>query len=249
MLRAPLRLLSLVGFIALWALLAHLADSHTVPSPEAVGRFLAREALSGDLFYHLSATLGRVAAAFILAMVIGSAIGIAMGQNRAADRLFDPWVILAVNMPALVTIVLSYIWLGLTEVAAIAAVAINKIPNVIITVREGAKALDSRLTEMARVFRFSRTRTIRHVVLPQLQPYFLAASRSGLALIWKIVLVVEFLGRSNGVGFQIHLQFQLFNVTAILAYALAFIIVMLAIEFLMVQPLEKRLNRWRPTPA
>lgn len=127
--------------------------------------------------------------------------------------------------------------------------AINKIPNVIITVREGTKALDSRLTEMARVFRFSRTRMLWHVVLPQLQPYIVAAGRSGLALIWKIVLVVEFLGRSNGVGFQIHLQFQLFNVTAILAYAFAFIIVMLAIEFIMVQPLEKRLNRWRPKPA
>jgi len=247
--RVPLRLISVVGFVALWALLAHLADSHTVPSPGAVGRFLVKEAWSGDLFYHLSATLGRVAAAFIIAMLIGSAIGVAMGQNRTADRLFDPWVILAVNMPALVTIVLSYIWLGLTEVAAIAAVAINKIPNVIITVREGTKALDSRLTEMARVFRFSRTRMLWHVVLPQLQPYIVAAGRSGLALIWKIVLVVEFLGRSNGVGFQIHLQFQLFNVTAILAYAFAFIIVMLAIEFIMVQPLEKRLNRWRPKPA
>src|SRR5690606_9455240 len=134
---------------------------------------------------------------------------------RTADRILDPWVILAVNMPALVTIVLSYIWLGLTEVAAITAVALNKIPNVVITLREGAKALDSRLAAMARVFRFSRARTLWHVVLPQLQPYIAAAGRSGLALIWKIVLVVEFLGRSNGVGFQIHLYFQLFNVTAI----------------------------------
>lgn len=247
--RAPLRLISVFGFVALWAVLAHLADSHTVPTPEAVGRFLVAEAVSGDLFYHLSVTLGRVAAAFVIAMLIGTAIGIAMGQNRAADRIFDPWVILAINMPALVTIVLSYIWLGLTEVAAIAAVAINKIPNVIITVREGAKALDSRLTEMARVFKFSRMRMMWDVVLPQLQPYIAAAGRSGLALIWKIVLVVEFLGRSNGVGFQIHLQFQLFNVTAILAYAFAFIIVMLAIEFIMVQPLENRLNRWRPRLA
>jgi NitT/TauT family transport system permease protein len=249
MARAPLRLLSIAGLLALWWIAAELAASPTVPTPQAVAEFLVRETASGDLFYHLAVTLGRVAAAFTIAMFLGSAIGIAMGQNRTVDRIFDPWVILAVNMPALVTIVLSYIWLGLTEVAAVAAVAINKIPNVVITLREGARALDPRLTEMARVFRFSRRRMLWDVVLPQLQPYVAAAGRSGLALIWKIVLVVEFLGRSNGVGFQIHLYFQLFNVTAILAYALAFIVVMLVIEFFMVQPLETRLNRWRPKPA
>ena len=89
--------------------------------------------------------------------------------------------------------------------------------------REGARALDPGLAEMAQSFRMTRWRTLRHVMLPQLTPYFFAAARSGLALIWKIVLVVELLGRSNGVGFQIQIYFQLFDVTLILAYTLAFI--------------------------
>jgi NitT/TauT family transport system permease protein len=148
-----------------------------------------------------------------------------------------------------VVIVLCYIWIGLTEAAAITAVALNKIPNVVVTLREGARALDPKLMEMAAVFRFSRARLLRHVVLPQLFPFIAAAGRSGLALIWKIVLVVELLGRSNGVGFQIHLYFQLFDVAAILGYALAFVSVMLLIEFVVVQPLETHLNRWRPGPA
>ena len=180
---------------------------------------------------------------------IGTAIGLLMGQNHQANRLLDPWVILLINIPALVTIVLCYIWIGLTEAAAVTAVAINKIPNVVVTLREGARALDPKLTEMAQVFRFSRARRLRHVVLPQLTPFIAAAGRSGLALIWKIVLVVELLGRSNGVGFQIHLYFQLFDVAAILGYALAFVCVMLFIEFLVVQPLETHLNRWRPRTA
>ena len=61
---------------------------------------------------------------------------------------------------------------------------------------------------------------------------------------WKIVLIVELLGRPNGVGFEIGVAFQLFDVTRILAYALAFIAVMLAIETL-VQPLERHVARWR----
>ena len=54
-----------------------------------------------------------------------------------------------------------------------------------------------------------------------------AAARSGLSLVWKIVLVAELLGRPNGVGFEIGTAFQLFDITRILAYALAFAAVVL----------------------
>ena len=91
----------------------------------------------------------------------------------------------------------------------------------------------------------SRWRTLRHVILPQLTPYLFAAARSGLALIWKIVLVVELLGRSNGVGFQIQIYFQLFDVTLILAYTLAFILVAQSDRMGVVQPLERWATRWR----
>lgn len=245
----PLKLASIAGMIVVWGLVAAALDSPNVPSPLAVARFVAREAASGALFFNVGITLARVAAAFVISMFVGSAIGIFMGRNQTADRVLDPWVIVMVNLPAVVVIVLCYIWIGLTEAAAVTAVALNKIPNVVITMREGARALDPKLAEMGFVFRFSRMRMIRHVVLPQLQPYFAAAGRSGLALVWKIVLVVELLGRSNGVGFEINLYFQLFDVAAILGYALAFVLVMLAIEFILVQPLERHLNRWRPKPA
>ena len=83
------------------------------------------------------------------------------------------------------------------------------------------------------------------VYLPQLYPYLMAAARSGLALIWKIVLVVELLGRSNGVGFQLNVFFQFFDIESILAYTLAFAAVILVVEAAGLRPLERRLNRWR----
>jgi len=144
---------------------------------------------------------------------------------------------LLLNIPALVIIVLSYIWFGLNEMAAIGAVALNKIPNVVVTLREGARSLDPEYSEMASVYRFDFKKRLVHVVLPQLQPFVAAATRSGVALIWKIVLIVELLGRSNGVGFQIHLYFQLFDVATILAYTLAFVAVMMVVEYGILQSL------------
>ena len=98
------------------------------------------------------------------------------------------------NLPALVIIVLAYVWAGLTETAAIAAVALNKLPIATVTVREGARSLDRGLDDMAQVFRMGAWMRMRHVVLPQLAPYLAAAARSGLSLVWKIVLIVELLG-------------------------------------------------------
>ncbi|GGD13824.1 ABC transporter permease [Aureimonas glaciei] len=236
---------SMLALLALWWVAAGLAQSRLLPTPAAVAAAFWRDARTGELPFHLAMTLMRVAASFVVAMTIGSAIGLALGLSRTANRFFNPWVILFLNLPALVVIFLLFIWIGTNETAAILAIAINKIPNVVVTIREGAQALDRQLAEMAKVYRFSRRDRLVHVILPQLQPYVAAATRSGLSLIWKIALVVELFGLSSGVGFQIATYFSLSNVAAILAYTLAFVAVMLLVELLIVQPLEARATRWR----
>lgn len=248
--RAPGRLgvtlVSLASLGVLWIVAATLtADADVLPQPwDLVAPFL--QALrSGELLFHLGWTLSRVAWAFVLAMGLGIALGLVMGRFPRVDRWLDPWLVIFLNLPALVLIVLCYLWIGLTETAAIAAVTLNKIPNVATVIREGARALDPGLDAMAGVYRMPRMARLRHVVLPQLAPFITAAARSGVAVIWKIVLVVEFLGRSNGVGFQIHLYFQLFDVAMVLVYAFSFIAVMLAVEWLVLQPWEHRVRRWR----
>lgn len=237
---------SLLAFLLLWRLAAWAAaDPAILPSPESVAAILWRETVSGPLPTHLAATLGRVVAAFLLAMAVGCALGLWFGRSAGAERWGDPWLVALLNLPALVAIVLCYIWIGLTEVAAIAAVAINKIPMVAVMMREGAKTLDPALDDLTRIYPMTPLARLRHVVAPQLAPHFAAAARTGVALIWKIVLVVEFLGRPNGIGFQIHTYFQLFDVGHVLAYAISFIAVMLVAEYALLRPWERRANRWR----
>lgn len=238
--------LSIAALISLWAIAAAIAQNRHGPGPLTVLEALIREAEAGVLWGHLFATLGRVAVSFVIAMLIGSAIGLALGRNVLANRFFDAWLVLFLNLPALVIIALSYVWLGPYETTAIAAVSLNKIPNVAVQMREGARNLSRDLDEMAQVYRFGWWRTFRHVTLPQLAPFFAAAARSGLALVWKIVLVVEALGgHAKGVGHQIFTAFQSFDVTMILAYALAFIVVIQIVELALLQPLQARLNRWK----
>ena len=240
-----LRLASVFVILSIWQLFALFTGSDLLPGPGQVLKRIWIVFADGSLLENLGVTLRRVIFSFVIAMIVGTVVGMVMGSRKKVDAFLDGILILGLNIPALVVIILCYIWFGLTEVAAILAVAINKIPLVIVTIREGARSVDKDLMNVCRVYRVSKFDTITKVYLPQLYPYLLVAARNGLALIWKIVLVVELLGRSNGVGFQLGTFFQFFDIEGILAYTFAFIFVILLFEALVMRPLEKHLARWR----
>ncbi|SEQ57170.1 NitT/TauT family transport system permease protein [Amphritea atlantica] len=234
----PLAILFLV-----WQCAAMLMDSSNFPSLLQVFASLRSHLVDGDMLHHLLVTLLRVLLSFTIAMLLGVLIGIMMGAFPRLNSAGDSILIIALNVPALVTIMLCYVWFGLVEAAAIAAVAINKIPTVVVMVREGARVVDQDLLDVARVFQVSPPRYFFKVYLPQLYPFIMASARSGLSLIWKIVLVVELLGRSDGVGFQLGTYFQFFDISSILAYTLAFAAIILVIEGLIMRPLDRFIAR------
>ncbi|KQP92178.1 ABC transporter permease subunit [Methylobacterium sp. Leaf117] len=240
------RLVSVLILLAGWQVAASAAGSRLLPPPLAILDFIARESARGDLWWNVGITLSRVGISFFLAMTLGVLLGIALGRSRRLNLVLDTPLLILLNTPALVLTVLAYIWVGLNEAAAIVAVVLNKLPNVAVILREGARGLDPQLEEMARTYRFDRRTWIAHVLVPQLQPFVVAAARSGLSLAWKIVLVIELLGRPNGVGFAINYYFvQSLNVAAILGYSLVFMSVMIAIDILILQRLEAYVRRWR----
>lgn len=236
-----------LGFFGLfWAMLAGLkADPTVLPGPVDVAHVFWSEAASGRLPRELFATSLRVIVSFVLAMAVGSLLGFLLGRYRRVNRWADPWVTIFMNLPALVLIVLCYLWIGLNELAAIVAVTLNKTAMVMITVRQGVRSFDAALEDLAVVARLSRGERLRHIVLPQLAPWLAVAARTGIAVIWKIVLVVEFLGRSDGVGFRIHLYFQQFEIAHVLVYSLAFVAIMLVVEHGFIQRWEAHVARWK----
>ena len=230
--------------LLLWAGIALVVQTPLLPTPAAVLETFWQALQSGELPEHLLVTLRRVLIAFALAMALGTLLGVWMGRSRLANALLDPLLVLFLNLPALVTIILLYVWFGLVEAAAVLAVVVNKVPNVAVTVREGAQPRPQARADGADL-RLRPLAAHRPRLAAAAVPYLMAATRGGLALIWKIVLVVELLGRSDGIGFQLHMAFQVFDVASILAYSLAFIAVVQLIELALLQPLERRASAWR----
>ena len=242
---AIIRIASILIFFGLWQISSYFMQVDLLPGPKDVMIKIIEESENNELFFHTAIPLKRVVRSFIIAMLIGTVFGIYMGRNLRLNAFLEDWLSLGLNDPALVIIILCYVWFGLNEVAAILAVSLNKIPMVAVIMREGARSIEKDYIDVAKFYKISQKKFFFKVILPQLFPYLLSSARSGLSLIWKIVLVVELLGRSNGVGFKLFGFFQFFDISGILAYTLVFVLLIIFVEFILVRPFEKKISIWR----
>ena len=243
--RIRLEWLSLPLLVILWQVAAMLAGSRFLPSPVMVAAQAAELATTGHLIADFLKTLFRALTGFIVAMLAGGILGFVLGRVAWADRLFGPWVVVGLNLPAIVIAIICYIWLGLSEFALILAVVINKTPLVITTIREGVRNFLPEYDELGRAFRMPLWRRFRLIWLPQVMPFVMAAARTGMALIWKMVLVFEVLGSDGGVGFRVGIYFQYFDMGGILSYTTVFVAMVMLFEHGMLRPIERRVVRWR----
>lgn len=241
------RLLFLGVFIALWHIIAMSFSRGLLPPPEAVINESIIILQSGEFFYHMLNTLRRVLVAFLAAWVASIALGVWMGLSERAEKFFDMGVIIGLTIPGLAWAIIMVMLFGLRPLTAYLAVFVVVFPMITLNFWEGVKDIDTQLVEMGEVFEFGTVRTIRHVVLPQLIPYMLSAGRLALGLAWKLVVVVEFLGFGNGIGYMLTTEYNLFNMDGVLAWTALFTLIMLLIEYGGFKFLERRYLAWRPS--
>lgn len=240
------KFLSLVVAFVVWWLLSQTLPPDIFPGPVETTRALWTSVATGEIWLDLWMTMVRVVGGLVLAMLIGVPIGVLMGLSRRAESVLDVWVMIVLTVPSLCYAILAFMWFGLNESAAIIAIAVTAAPSITINIWEGVKNVDTKLVAMARVFEASRPAIVRQVLLPQIFPYVMASARFGLGIIWKITVLVELIGRPNGVGFKLFYWYQLADMRQVLAWTLLFTIIMLVIELAILKPIERRVFAWRP---
>lgn len=243
------QLLSVGLLLGLWLLLSWIVSVNIVPTPWSTWQAFLRALEDGYIWKDIGVTFSRTLGAFVLAMLLGSTFGALLGSVPWFSSIFSNWLTIAASIPSLLFIVVAYLALGLNDSAAIVGAGLVVAPSIAYNVWQGMKALDPQLSEMGRAFRVPRWTRFWRVILPQTLPFLFAAARFGLALTWKIMIFVELLGRSTGVGYRIQYWYQLFNMERVLASALPFVILMILIELVVLRGLENFLFRWRPGEA
>jgi NitT/TauT family transport system permease protein len=230
-----------------WWLASLTLPASMRPGPAATAKVLWDNAVSGVLGFHLFMTMSRIVQGFLLAMLMGIVSGTLMGLSRRFEAALDLWVIVAMTVPALCYLIVTFMWFGMNEFSTVLAIAITSFPAIAINVWEGVKDVDNRLMDMAKSFRASRWRRLTKVIIPQILPYLMASARFGLGVVWKVTVLAELLGRSNGIGFQLNYWFQLYNMAQVFGWTTFFVLIMMFIELVLLKQLELRLFSWRPT--
>jgi len=241
-----LKIYSLAVLLALWFGLSFVFSEHVLPGPLPVFAAIWDNLQSGDGFFHLYKTVSRVVFGLVLAMFLGTGFGLVMGLSRKGEKFFESWVMIGLTIPAVVYAIICLLWFGLNDFAAVIAIGVTAFPAVAINMWQGVKDIDMQLIAMGKAFQLPKTDLIRKIVLPQTVPYILAATRYALGISWKIATTVELIGMSSGVGYMLHYWFGLFSMTQVLAWTLSFILVLLFIEYVLINPFEKRATAWRP---
>ncbi len=232
--------------LCIWWLAALFKGSTYLPGPEAVFREAFGLVVSGEFLRHFIATLGRIAGGFCLALLGGGLVACLMRGNEFLTRFFQFQVTLGLTIPSLAWSVIAIMAFGLTNAAAIFTAVAVTTPIVTTTLFEGIKSLDRDLTEVSDVYRLDWRNHLRLIVFPQLLPYLFAAGRTGIGLAWKTVVITEAFGLTDGLGYQIAYSFSLLSMRGVLAWTLLFTVAMMAVEYWLLQRVERRLFLWKP---
>lgn len=244
------RILSLVVFLGGWQLVVPLLPTVLIPTPAEVAEFMWDE-IRGDtlapqnLYKVFSISLQRLGVGFLLALVVGVPIGLAMGMSRAVNAALHDFVVVGLAIPSLLWALVTAMWFGLGYISPVLTVFLAAIPFVIINVAEGVRDVPKPLLDMGSSYRVPRLRVVRHLVLPSLMPFFFASLRYGLANGWKGLVLAEVYGSTNGAGWTIRYWYDAHRGQGVVGYALFFLIFALLLERVVFGRLASWVFRWR----
>lgn len=210
------------------------------PGPVRTMSALGDLVRTGELWTALGGTLLRCALGMAVALAVGLPWGLLAGWQPVIADLSEVALRLLMAVPPVVFVVLAMIWLGPGPSAVVLVVALVGLPLMMVTAREALRGLDGDLVEMARVFRLSRWRIVRHVVAPGVAGPVLAAVSVLLGQSLRVTVMAELLAAATGVGHAVALSRATLETADLFAWALALVVLALLIEELVVRPVRNR---------
>lgn len=240
------KLMGLLFVISSWYVASFLTPANLLPPPHVViDQMIKRVILEEGFLSHVGITFLRIFIGFVISFSIGMTMGILMGVRKFWEGFFRDYVIIGLTIPSIAWAVVGVLWIGLKPLTPVFATVLIVFPYIAINFWQGVKNVDKDLVDMGHAFDASPKKLIRHIYIPALMPYTLAASRIGFSITWKIVIVGEVFGASDGIGAMIYYWYHMFNMRLVLAWLLVFTIFMLVLEYFVMQNIERRLLAWR----
>jgi NitT/TauT family transport system permease protein len=198
---------------------------------------------TGMLFVDAGATLGRVACGFLMATVIGVALGIAIGVWRTADEIFTPTIRVLGPIPPVTWLPVVIVILGVGPASNLALIVIGGAFPVIASTITAVSGVNRELLRAGRMMGRGQLSLIGHVIFPAALPGILGGMRIGLGLSWVMAVTSEMLAVHSGLGYTLWNAYNYFNYSQVFAAMIITGLCGLATDFLL-QLSMRRFTRW-----
>ena len=230
-------------WLGIWHIAAMIIDSALLfPTPIAVAMRLFELMLTSDFYKTVGLSLFRILIGMILGTLVGALGGLLTASSRFARDFFAPLLAVVKSTPVASFIILMVLWIS-RDVTPLIIALMMVTPVVWTNVETGILNTDKALLEMAKVYKMSRSATVKHIYLPSISPYFLAALKASLGMAWKAGIAAEVLLQPIvSIGKMISDSKILLETTDLFAWTVVVVILSVIIEKAMVLILKNALK-------
>ena len=237
--------LSVLGGLALWELISRylVANSLFLAAPSQIALAIYDLARTGQLWHHIGVSSIEFALGYVIACVLGIALGLAMAASATVKQALQPWVSGLYATPTIALAPLFILWFGIGIWSKVLVVITLVLFPVAINTEAGLRTTSERLIEMLRSFGATRWQIFAKVSLPSAVPFILAGLKLGIGRGLIGVVVAELFGSRAGLGNLISQSADAFNMPDLFAgvVVLAFAGIVMTAAF---GWLEQRLVPW-----
>ncbi len=237
-------LIIVLFWIAVWFCAARFVDKELLlPYPHTVLRALAKLCLDPQFWKNVGLTLGRILLGILLGTILGTGLAILTCRFSFVYRLVSPLITVIRATPVASFIILVLIWLGAGKMPVFICF-LMVLPIVWAAVSDGIRALDGKMAEVCKVYRFSFVKRLKYFYIPSVLPYFLSACKTSIGMAWKAGVAAEVLAVTpNSIGKQLYNTKIYLETPELFAWTTVVILLSLAIEktaTLLLRRLRKR---------
>ena len=231
--------------VVIWSLVSWTYGAYVLPSPWHVLRGFVEIVRCGEIWTHTGASLARILVGFGGAVVISLLLALAAFVSRTARGVVHDVVAVLNATSVFVWIVISIIWFGLSNWAPIFTTFMITLPVLASNLVEGVESVDRRLLEMGDVYRLDGRQKFTAIVVPSTLPYLIAGMKIGFGLALKVSVVAEIFGVTTGIGYIMNYSREILATQMVFVWALVMILVMMATDRIVFDPLSRRMSAWR----
>ncbi|WP_426595537.1 ABC transporter permease [Cellulomonas sp. McL0617] len=237
-------LAALVAIVVVWqvAYSLELKPPYALPSPSDVWQTLLNGIQDGSAWRAIRSSVERAAVGFVMSVVVGVAIGVALAASPLLRRAFGPIITGLQSLPSVAWVPAAIIWFGLTNATMYAVVLLGAVPSIVNGLLAGTDQVPPLFLRVGQVLGARGWTRIRYVLLPAALPGFLGGLKQGWAFAWRSLMAAELITQTigGGLGQLLDLGRATSDMSLVIASIFLIFLVGIAIELAVFAPLERR---------